>query len=85
MPFLSTLCACENVHISRTPPQSWNKVEPTLALKPRGDVTRSPKRVSVAPKMDMCPHNFFFLKKKEEEENVDYRAPQCFNTITRVT
>ena len=44
--------------ISHMPPQSSNKAEPTLALKPRGDVTRSPKSetgVSVAPKMDMCP------------------------------
>ena len=29
-------------HITHTPPQSSNKAEPTLALKPRGDVTRSP-------------------------------------------
>ena len=31
-------------HISCMPPQSLNKAEPTLALKPRGDVTRSPKQ-----------------------------------------
>ena len=30
--------------ISHTPPQSSNKAEPTLALKPRGDVTKSPKQ-----------------------------------------
>ena len=30
--------------ISRIPPQSLNKAEPTLALKPKGDVTRSPKQ-----------------------------------------
>ena len=30
--------------ILRTPPPSVNKAEPTLALKPRGDVTRSPKQ-----------------------------------------
>ena len=30
--------------ISHTPLQSLNKAEPTLALKPRGDVTRSPKQ-----------------------------------------
>ena len=30
--------------ISCTPPQSSNKAEPTLALKPREDVTRSPKQ-----------------------------------------
>ena len=30
--------------ISHMPPQSSNKAEPTLALKPRGDITRSPKQ-----------------------------------------
>ena len=32
---------------------------PTLALKPRRDVTRSPKRISLAPQKDMCPLKFF--------------------------
>ena len=31
-------------HITGTPLPSTNKAEPTLALKPRGDVTRSPKQ-----------------------------------------
>ena len=30
--------------ILHMPPPSANKAEPTLALKPRGDVTRSPKQ-----------------------------------------
>ena len=30
--------------VTRMPPLSSNKAEPTLALKPRGDVTRSPKQ-----------------------------------------
>ena len=30
--------------IARMPLQSSNKAEPTLALKPRGDLTRSPKQ-----------------------------------------
>ena len=30
--------------IPRMPPQSSNKAEPTLVLKPRGDVTRSLKQ-----------------------------------------
>ena len=34
----------ERRSISCTPPQSSNKAEPTLALKPRGDITRSPKQ-----------------------------------------
>ena len=39
-----------------TPPPSANKAEPTLALKPRGDVhQKSETGVSVAPQMDMCP------------------------------
>ena len=51
--------------ILRTPLPSANKAEPTLALKPRGDVTRSPKKgVSVAPQMDMCPTKIY--KKKRE-------------------
>ena len=38
--------------IIHMPPQSSNKAEPTLALKPRGDVTRSPKTgASVAPQI----------------------------------
>ena len=31
-------------HLSHMPLQSSNKAEPTLALKPRGDVTRSLKQ-----------------------------------------
>ena len=50
-------------NITRMPLLSSNKAEPTLALKPRGDVTRSPKRVSVAPqKKDSCPPK---IKKKK--------------------
>ena len=42
--------------ISHMPSQSSNKAEPTLALKLRGDVTRSPKQGYQWPqKMDMCP------------------------------
>ena len=36
--------------ISCTPPQSSNKAEPTLALKPRGDVTMSLKQGYQWPK-----------------------------------
>ena len=39
--------------------------QPTLALKPRGDVTRNPKQgVPVAPKKDMCPAKTFKKKRK---------------------
>ena len=55
--------------ILRTPLPSANKAEPTLALKPRGDVTRSPKRVSVARQMDMCPTKILKRKKKEKKSD----------------
>ena len=49
--------------ISGMPPQSANKAEPTLALKPRGDITRSPKQGYQWPhKKDSC-HPIFFKKK----------------------
>ena len=65
-------------HISHTPPQSSNKAEPILALKPRGDITRSPKqRASVAPQMDMCPTKI--LKKKQNKKNGRHR--KVFNSL----
>ena len=46
--------------ISHMPSQSLNKAEPTLALKPRGDTTRSLKQGYQWPqKMDMCPTKIF--------------------------
>ena len=40
--------------------QKVNKAEPTLALKPRGDVTRNPKQgYQWPPKKDMCPPKTF--------------------------
>ena len=40
----------------------------TLGLKPRGDVTAdTPKWVSVAPKMDMCPTKIFQKKRKDTQ------------------
>ena len=46
--------------ISCTPPQSLNKAEPTLALKPRGDVTRSPKQGYQWPQKWTCVQQKFF-------------------------
>ena len=40
--------------ISHTPPQSSSKAEPTLALKPRGDITRSSKQVYQWPHKWTC-------------------------------
>ena len=41
-------------HILRMPPQSSNKAEPTLPLKPRGYITRSPKQGYQWPKRWIC-------------------------------
>ena len=46
--------------ISCTPPQSLNKAEPTLALKPRGDITRSPKQGYQWPQKWTCVQQKFF-------------------------
>ena len=52
-------------HTSCMPPPSADKAEPTLALKPRGDITRSPKQGYQWPhRKDLCPRIFF----KEEYE-----------------
>ena len=51
--------------ISHTPLQSSNKAEPTLALKPRGDLTSSPKQGYQWPQKWTCVQQNFFLKKKK--------------------
>ena len=50
--------------ILRTPPPSANKAEPTLALKPRGDVTRSPKQGYQWPHKWTCVQQKLKKKKK---------------------
>ena len=56
-------------NITCTPPLSLNKAEPTLALKPRGDITRSPKQGYQWPhKKDSCPPKI--SKKKEPIRSV---------------
>ena len=45
--------------ILHMPPQSLNEAEPTLALKPRGDVTRSPKQW---PHKWTCVRQKFIIK-----------------------
>ena len=49
--------------ISRTPLHSSNKAEPTLALKPRGDVTRSPEQGY------QWPHKWTCVQQKFEKKN----------------
>ena len=45
------------------PSPSTNKAEPTLALKPRGDVTRSPNQEYRWPhKKSLCPPKIYFKK-----------------------
>ena len=47
--------------VTHTPPLSLNKAEPTLALKPRGDITRSLKQGYQWPhKKDLCPPKNYF-------------------------
>ena len=56
-------------HISCTPPQSSNKAEPTVALKPRGDVTISPKQGYQWPhKKDFCPPKILKIKVQSKIE-----------------
>ena len=51
-----------------------NKAEPTLALKPRGDITRNPKQGYQWPqKKDMCPPKTF-LKKKQKKKHITTHA-----------
>ena len=58
--------------ISHIPPPSRIRL-PTLALKPRGNVTRSPKQVYQRPhKKDLCPPKFFVKK---------VRIPCCSPTV----
>ena len=64
----NTRCESQGTcNATRTPPPSANKAEPTLALKPRGDVTRSPKQGYQWPhKRTHVLQNF----KKKKKKNV---------------
>ena len=53
--------------ISRMALQSANKAEPTLALKPRGNVTRSPKQGYQWPQKWTCVQQKFKKKKKKKD------------------
>ena len=56
-------------NITHMPLLSSNKAEPTLALKPRGDVTRSPKQEYQWPhKKDSCPPKILKKKKKDKRK-----------------
>ena len=52
-------------HISHMPPSKVKIRLPTLVLKPRENITRSPKQGYQWPhKKDLCPPNIFFKKIK---------------------
>ena len=53
-------------HISCMPLQSSNKAEPTLALKPRGDVTRSLKQRYQWPQKWTCVRQKFLKNKRKK-------------------
>ena len=62
--------------ISRTPLHSSNKAEPTLALKPKGDVTRSPNQGYQWPHKWTCVQQKFkkkltYNKPSETKESSD--------------
>ena len=54
-------------HVTCMPPQSLNKAEPTLALKPSGDITRSPNQGYQWPHKWTHVQQIFFKKKKVKE------------------
>ena len=64
--------------ISRTPLQSLNKAEPTLALKPIGDITRSPKQGYQWPHKWTCVQQKFFLKKKISNRSGNYACMHLY-------
>ena len=51
-----------------------NKAEPTLALKPRGDVTRNPKRGYQWPQKRTCVRHKLFKKKTKQRYAVPVQA-----------
>ena len=55
------------------PPQSSNKAEPTLALKPRGDITTSPKQVYQWPQKLTCVLQKFLKRKKEKKSSPGHK------------
>ena len=55
-------------YISHMPSQSLNKL-PTLALKPRGDVTRSPKQGYLSPQKWICVQQKFLKKQQTIDTN----------------
>ena len=55
-------------HILRAPLPNANKAEPTLALKPRGDVSRSPKQGYQWPHKWACVQQKFKKKKSNQHQ-----------------
>ena len=62
-----------------------NKTEPTLSLKPRGDVTRNPKRGTSGPKIghvNVSDIKNFKKKQKQQQQN---NLPGEFLTLRNVS
>ena len=73
-----------------SPPQKVNKAEPTLALNPRGDVTRNPKQGYQWPQKRTCVSTKNFKKKKKSLKEVlvllfcspTYLTQSCLSSYT---
>ena len=63
-----------------SPPQKANKAEPTLALNPRGDVTRNPKQGYQWPQKRMCVRQKLFKKTPKTYGSV-YRSDTPMFTV----
>ena len=68
-------------HILCTPPPSANKAEPTLAFKPRGNITRSPKQGYQWPHKWACVQQKFKKKKK----HVSITSPRGWTNASTLT
>ena len=53
-----------------------NKAEPTLALKPRGDITRNPKQGYQWPQKRTCVRQKLLKKKKKKKKNLSEDAEE---------
>ena len=64
-----------------SPLQKANKTEPTLALKPRGDVTRNPKQGCQWPQKRTCVPKNFFKKRNKNKFNLQQKLTEVCDHI----
>ena len=62
------------MYITSTSTKIVNKAEPTLALKPRGDVTRNPKQGYQWPQKRTCVRQKLFLKKHVAKQSLSFNC-----------